>query len=157
MPKICIETIIHSSPSICFDLSRSIDLHILSTQQTNEKAIAGVTSGLINLNESVTWEATHFGIKQQLTSKIVAFEYSNFFRDIQERGIFKYFTHDYYFELQKDDSTLMIDIFDFESPLGVLGKLANKLLVANYMENLLVKRNQIIKEFAESEKHKLVI
>ena len=156
MPKIYLETIIHSCPSICFDLSRSIDLHVISTQQTNEKAIAGVTTGLINLNESVTWEATHFGIKQQLTSKIVAFEYPNYFRDIQERGIFKYFTHDHYFELQSNDSTLMIDKFEFESPLGVLGKLANKCLVTNYMKKLLVKRNQIIKEFAESEKYKLV-
>ncbi len=157
MTKIYIETTINASPSICFDLSRSIDLHIISTQQTNEKAIAGVTSGLINLNESVTWEAIHFGFKQQLTSKIVAFEYPNYFRDIQEKGIFKYFKHDHYFELQRNGKTLMIDIFEFESPLGFLGELANKLLVTRYMKKLLVKRNQIIKEFAESEKYKLVI
>ena len=73
MPVIELKTFIKCSIKICFDLSRSIDLHQLSTTQTNEKAIAGKTSGLINLDEFVTWQATHFRIKQKLTSKITAY------------------------------------------------------------------------------------
>ena len=68
MPRIVIETKIYAPIEICFDLSRSIDLHVVSTSQTNEIAIEGKTSGLINLNESVTWQATHFGIRQKLSS-----------------------------------------------------------------------------------------
>ena len=48
MPKIENKNGIKASIEIVFDLSRSIDLHILSTEQTNEKAIAGKTSGLIH-------------------------------------------------------------------------------------------------------------
>ena len=66
MPKIEITTEINSTLEICFDLARSIDLHKISTAKTNEEAISGRTTGLIELNESVTWEATHFGIKQKI-------------------------------------------------------------------------------------------
>ncbi|MFX8875810.1 hypothetical protein ABTM97_19785, partial [Acinetobacter baumannii] len=75
----------------CFDLARSIDLHQISTAETNEKAIAGKTNGLINLNETVTWEATHFGIRQKLTSKITKFDRPYHFRDEQVKGAFKCF------------------------------------------------------------------
>jgi hypothetical protein len=77
MPIIRLETFIEASQDIVFDLSRDIDLHQVSTAQTNEKAVAGKTSGLIGLNESVTWEARHFGILQQLTSKITKMDSPN--------------------------------------------------------------------------------
>ena len=73
MPKIEIHTEINSSIEICFDLSRSIDFHLISTSKTKEKAIAGRTSGLVQLNDTVTWEATHFGVRQKLTSLISGF------------------------------------------------------------------------------------
>lgn len=79
MPKIEIITEINSTIDICFDLSRSIDLHKISTAKTNEEAIAGRTTGLINLNETVTWQATHFGVRQKLTSQITAFNRPFFF------------------------------------------------------------------------------
>src|SRR5688500_8687803 len=98
MPLIELITPIHAPLERCFDLSRSIDLHKLSTSKTNEEAISGVTSGLIALNEEVTWKATHFGIEQTLTSKITAFEFPVFFRDEMVRGVFKKIKHDHRFE-----------------------------------------------------------
>lgn len=64
MPTIYLETVINADIKICFDLSRSIDLHQFSTVKTKEKAIAGITTGLVNTGDFVTWEAIHFGIKQ---------------------------------------------------------------------------------------------
>jgi len=72
MPKIILVTEINSTIEICFDLARSIDLHKISTAKKKEQAIAGKTSGLINLNEFVNWQATHFGIKQKRTSNFTA-------------------------------------------------------------------------------------
>ncbi len=149
MPTIKIQTIIKANKQIVFDLSRSIDLHKISTQQTNEEAIAGVTSGLIGMNQSVTWRAKHFGIYQNLTSKITAFEPPNYFVDEMEKGIFKRFKHEHIFK-EDQGQTLMIDVFDYESPLGILGQIADKLFLKKYMQNLLEKRNETIKEFAES-------
>ena len=56
MPKIEITTAIKAPLEICFDLARSIDLHKISTAKSKEQAIAGVTSGLIGMNETVTWQ-----------------------------------------------------------------------------------------------------
>ena len=156
MPTIEIETLIKSDINICFDLSRSIDLHKISTSKTNEEAIGGTTSGLINLNETVTWQATHFGIKQKLTSVITKFEKPFHFRDEQQKGAFKYFIHDHLFEV-KGENILMKDIFTFQSPFGLVGKLFDKLVLHNYMKTLLIKRNNTIKEFAESSKWKTVL
>ena len=155
MPIIRIETYIKADRQIAFDLSRSIDLHTLSTAQTNEEAIAGVTTGLIGMGDSVTWRAKHFGVYQNLTSKITAFESPRYFVDEMVKGAFKRFKHEHFFEKQ-DGGTLMIDVFDYDSPLGVLGKMADALFLKNYMTGLLTKRNEMIKEFAESEKWKEV-
>lgn len=149
MPIIKIHTNINSNIERCFDLARSIDLHKRSTPGTQEEAIAGVTTGLIGLNETVTWRAKHFGITQTLSSKITAFEYPFHFRDEMIQGVFKSIKHDHFFSIEPNGSTLMIDHFEFESPLGLLGHLANALFLKKYLTVLLTNRNAIIKEEAE--------
>lgn len=156
MPIIELETSINSPIEICFDLSRSIDLHRISTIGTNEEAIEGRTTGLIELGEHVTWQATHFGIRQKLTSKITAMEKPVHFRDEQQKGIFKFIVHDHYFE-QKSGHILMRDIFFFESPFGLIGRLFNKIILTRYLTKFLLRRNQMIKEYAESDKWKVVL
>ncbi|MCX6210026.1 MAG: SRPBCC family protein [Bacteroidetes bacterium] len=156
MHTIKLVTEINASIDICFNLSRSIDLHKISTAHTNEAAIAGTTTGLINLNETVTWQATHFGIKQRLTSKITAFNQPFYFRDEQVKGIFKSIYHEHIFE-QVGNKTIMTDVFKFQSPFGILGQLFNQLVLTNYLCKLLVNRNNIIKDFAETDKWKLIL
>lgn len=156
MPTIKLETHIRSGIETCFDLSRSIDLHQISTAGTNEKAIDGRTSGLINLNEFVTWRATHFGITQKLTTKITAFNRPYYFRDEQIKGIFKYIVHDHHFEVHTDH-VIMKDIFGFQSPVGFIGKFFDRIILTNYLRNFLLKRNAIIKEYAETEKWRTVL
>jgi ligand-binding SRPBCC domain-containing protein len=156
MPIIELETFIKSQIEICFDLSRSIDLHRLSTTGTNEEAVEGCTSGLIKLGEQVTWRATHFGIRQKLTSKITAMEKPVHFRDEQQKGIFKFIIHDHYFE-QKDGFILMKDVFFFESPFGPIGRLFDRIILTRYLTKFLLIRNEMIKEYAESEKWKAIL
>jgi len=150
MPKIELLTEINAPIEKVFDLSRSIDLHMESTKQTGERAIAGKTNGLIGLGETVTWRAKHFGIWQTLTSKIVEFEPPNLFVDEMVSGAFKGFRHEHNF-ITSGDQTIMKDIFEFESPLGILGRIFNKLILTPYMTKLLVKRNKVIKEAAEKQ------
>jgi len=132
-----------------FDLARSIDLHLDSMSQTGERAIAGRMSGLIQPGETVTWRAKHFGIWQTLTSKITRFNYPNSFTDEMITGAFKSFTHEHLF-IAINGQTVMKDVFSFESPLGIFGRLANFLFLGDYMTRLLEKRNEVIKRAAES-------
>lgn len=148
MPIIQTELHIQAPVEVCFDLARSIDIHAQSTSQTKERAIAGMTSGLIELGQSVTWEAVHFGIKQRLTAKIVAMQKPDYFIDEMVKGTFKRFTHTHEF-IAVQNGTRMIDTFDYASPLGWLGNLADVLFLEKYMRNFLVKRNLYIKQTAE--------
>ena len=149
MPKIELTTLINAPIEKVFDLSRSIDLHMESTKQTGERAIAGKTSGLIGLGETVTWRAKHFGIWQTLTSKIVEFDRPNLFVDEMVSGAFKSFRHEHRFT-SSGDQTIMKDIFEFETPLGILGSIFNKLILTHYMTKLLKERNRVIREAAQS-------
>lgn len=156
MPTIHLETRIKADIQICFDLSRSIDLHKIATAKTKETAIAGVTSGLIGLNETVTWQAFHLGFKQRLTSVITAFDSPHHFRDEQLKGIFHSFQHDHIFK-QESDCVLMIDNFKYRSPLGILGRIADSLFLKKYLEGFLLERNNIIKSYAESDRWKTLL
>lgn len=150
MPVIEIETEIHAPIERVFDLSRSIDLHVASTAHTGEQAVAGVTSGLIGLDQEVTWRAKHFGVWQRLTSRITAFERPTHFRDSLVQGAFQRFDHDHYFA-QKGEFTVLRDVFDFVSPLGLLGRIVDSLILTRYMRDLLVVRNDVIKQAAETD------
>ena len=150
MPRIELATVIAAPIERVFDLARSIDLHSDSMAHTGERAVGGVTSGLIGLGEMVTWRARHFGVWQGLTSRITLYERPTLFGDAMVSGAFRRFDHEHRFETQPDGSTLMRDVFDYTSPLGVLGHVADVLFLAHYMRSLLERRNAMLKETAES-------
>jgi len=149
MPLIRLETAINAPAERCFDLSLSVDLHRHSVAHTHERPIAGVTSGMMKCGESVTWEAVHFGIKQRLTSKITAYERPYRFTDEMAEGIFQEMIHLHEF-VPQPPGTLMIDLFTFRAPLGILGRVAEVLVLTHYMKGLLLRRNRYLKQVAEA-------
>ena len=120
MPTIRLETYINAPIERCFDFSLSVDLHRHSVAHTHERPIVGVTTGVMKLGDTVTWEAVHFGIKQYLTSKITAYERPYRFTDEMVQGTFQEITHLHEF-VPRPPGTLMIDLFAFRAPLGILG------------------------------------
>jgi ligand-binding SRPBCC domain-containing protein len=150
MPLIELETLIRAPVERCFDLARSIDFHERTAAETQERAVAGRTKGLIELGEEVTFSARHFGVRQRLTSKITAFDRPWHFRDEMLRGAFAVLRHDHRFEA-RDDATLMRDEFYFEAPLGLLGRIAERAVLVRYMTEFLRVRAQILRDHAESD------
>jgi ligand-binding SRPBCC domain-containing protein len=149
MALIRMETYINAPIERCFDLSLSVDLHRHSVAHTQERPVAGVTSGIMKLGDTVTWEAVHFGIKQHLTSQITAYERPYRFTDEMLKGAFHDITHFHEF-VPKLPGTLMIDLFEFHAPLGFLGTLAETLFLTRYMKGLLITRNRYLKQVAEA-------
>jgi ligand-binding SRPBCC domain-containing protein len=150
MQTIQLETKIAAPPERCFLLSLNIDLHKESTAQTSERAIAGVTHGLIGPNETVTWQGRHFGLMLTHETLISKYECPHHFQDTMLRGMFKSFEHDHYFDFLSDGSTLMRDELRFAAPLGPLGWVAETLVLRRYLRSFLVERNGLIKTVAES-------
>jgi ligand-binding SRPBCC domain-containing protein len=149
MALIRVEVEIVASPALCFDLARSVDVHVASAKASGERAVAGVTTGLLNLGDEVTWRGRHFGVMQELTSRITALDRPRHFRDEMVRGTFTRLIHDHYFD-QTPAGTRMRDVFDFTAPWGVLGRLAERLLLTNYLRRFLEERAQVLKGLAES-------
>ena len=115
---------------------------------TGERAVAGRTSGLIELGEQVTWEARHFGVRQRFTSRITAFDRPRYFQDSMIRGAFRSFVHDHYFEPCADGTNIR-DVLTFRSPLGFVGAVVDRLIMSGYLRRLLVRRNDVVKGILE--------
>jgi len=146
--KIRVEIVIRAPLERCFDAARDLDLHVRSMAHTGERAVAGRTSGLIELGEEVTWRARHFGVMQHFTSRITAFERPYHFQDAMQRGAFRSFVHDHFFR-DEDGATRMIDEIAFAAPLGILGVIAEKLFLRRYLERLIRDRAVAIKDAIE--------
>ena len=149
MPRIELTTRIAAPVQRCFDLARSVELHVRSTSATGECAIAGKTTGLLAFGDRVTWRARHFGIWQTLTSRISAFDRPAYFRDSMVRGAFRRLDHDHFFT-EDTGGTVMRDVFEYCAPLGPLGWLAERLFLTRYLRRFLETRNQELKTVAES-------
>lgn len=156
MPNIHLTTFIAAPVERVFDLSRSINLHMVSMRHTQEKAIAGRVHGLIEAGETVSWQAKHLFKLRYLTVKITAMQPFDFFEDEMVKGDFTSMKHQHHFKAVAN-GTIMIDVFDFESPYGRIGRLVNKVFLTSYMKRLLENRNTVIKDYAESDKWKAVL
>ncbi|GAB6988679.1 SRPBCC family protein [Paenibacillus pini] len=150
MVTVTTNTVIDAPISLCFDLARDIDLHTQTVwKHTKERAIAGTISGKINGGEMVTFEATHFFIKQRLTSRVIEFRSPYYFVDEMMKGTFKSMKHEHTFE-ERSGKTLMVDTLTFTAPFGVLGWVVERLILKNYMKRFLEHRNRQLKMVAES-------
>lgn len=156
MPTIHLTTFMAAPVERVFDLSRNISLHKLSMQKTGEEAISGVTSGLIKKDETVTWKAKHLYKTRFFTSKIIEMNPHEKFTDKMIKGDFIFYEHEHFFK-PVDNGTIVIDIINFETPYGYLGKLVNQFYLTGYLEKLIIHRNEIIKQYAEGEKWKALL
>ena len=148
MTTLTLTTVIHASIGICFDLARSIDLHKESMLQSNEKAVGGRMTGLIEEGEFVTWEAIHFFVRQRLTSKITKMEIPFYFKDVMIEGAFVSMEHEHYFQSIKGVTT-MTDQFYYKVPFGLIGKVFDFFILKKYMIKILTIRNEAIRKSAE--------
>lgn len=150
MPIIILDTYVKAPIGMCFDFSRDVEIHTQTTSQTLERAVGGITTGLLKKGDEVTWEAIHFGVKQKLTAKISEMNEPYTFTDVMVKGVFQSFTHTHEF-IENDSGTIMKDTFEYKSPFGILGQLADRLFLEKYMRNFLVSRANELKKIAEIE------
>jgi ligand-binding SRPBCC domain-containing protein len=150
MTQINLSTRIKAPIKTAFDISRNIDVHQQSAGKTNEKAIDGVTSGLINFNETVTWRGKHFGIYITHKSRMTTMDFYTYFVDEMEEGMFKYFKHEHFFE-EENGTTIMIDKLCYSTPYGVFGKLFDALFLKKHLTNFIIERNKVLKDLSEKQ------
>jgi ligand-binding SRPBCC domain-containing protein len=147
MTVVVVKTHIAAPIELCFDLARDVDVHCQTARSTQER-IVFASRRRMELGDCVTFEGVHFGIRQQLSGRIVAYERPLFFVDEMTRGAFNRMRHEHFFQAQHG-GTLMIDRLDFASPLGVCGIIADVLFVKAHLRRFLWRRNRVLKHMAE--------
>jgi hypothetical protein len=145
-------TVVDAPIQRCFDLARSVEVHLIANVHSGEQALAvgGITSGLVGLGQQVTWRAKHFGFWHNLTSETTALELPSHFQVTMIQGIFRSMQADHLFRALPSGATEMKDIFAIAAPLPFLGPLAEALFLRRYMLALVRERNAVIKQIAES-------
>ena len=141
MPDIVLTTLIAAPPEACFALSLSVDAHTQSMGDSGERAVGGVTSGAMQLDDSVTWRARHFGLPFTMTSRITEYDAPDSFVDEQTSGPFRRWRHEHRF-VASEGGTVMTDLVEFEAPLGAIGRRVSRLVLTRYMTQLLEERNR---------------
>ena len=153
MVAVRVSTNIRAPLERCFLLSLSIDLHQESASGTQERAVAGVTQGIIGPGETVTWTGRHFGLMLTHKSVISGYSRPSFFQDSMVQGAFRSFVHDHFFE-EAPGGTRMRDELRFEAPFGPLGRVVERLLLRQHMLMFVRERNNVIRLTAEADEAK---
>jgi ligand-binding SRPBCC domain-containing protein len=148
MASIRVETVIQAPMDRCFDLARSVEAHLASTAKTKERVVDGRKEGLFELGDSVTWEATYFGLRMRQGSTITRSEPPHVFVDEGTTGPLGNFRHVHQF-VPEHGATLMVDTFEYELPTSLGGRLADRLLVERRLRRLLTDRAAYLKAEAE--------
>ncbi len=150
MPTITLVTEIHAPIGLCFDLCRDLEVHTRTVAHTRERLVGEKTSGLAELEDVLTFEATHLGVRQRLSSLITELERPHLFADEAVSGAFQSLRHVHTFA-EVPGGTLMRDALTWTSPLGLLGTVADRLFLTRYMLGFLAIRNRNLKAICEVE------
>lgn len=150
VPCFRLQTVIAAPVGECFALSLSVDAHAASMSGAGERAVGGVTRGVMGPGDTVTWRARHFGIVFRMTSAITEYDYPDRFVDEQQRGPFRRWRHEHTFTALPGGAVQMTGTVEFRSPLGPLGGMADRLVLGHYMPHLLRRRNTWLKNTLEA-------
>lgn len=136
-----------------FDLARSVDLYLAKDGESQkESTLAGRTTGLRTVGESVTWKVGRLGNRQTMTTEITEMEEPKLFLEVMSQGEFKSFAHRRSFELDASgDTTTMLDEITYTLGFGILGKAVANLLLTAYLRESVRKHNNELKAIAESD------
>ena len=150
MPLILLSTLIRAAPAVCFDWARDAQLHVESAAQTGERIVAGRATGLWQLNDEITFEGRHLGVRQRFSARVIAMQRPQFFVDEMTRGAFASMKHTHLFEALPGAKTRMTDIVEWRAPLGWAGALATDKLLEAHLSRFLRRRAWHLKTRAES-------
>ena len=149
MSTIIIETRIRAPIELCFDLARDVNAHAESAAFTSERVVEpGRAQGLLEIGDIIAFEGRHFGITQRFVARITALDRPYRFVDEMVQGAFKRLRHVHEFKFT-DGATIMRDTLEWESPLGILGRLADLLFLRRHMRWFVATKQNDLKRIAE--------
>lgn len=96
--------------------------------------------------DEVHFNMTRFGLSQSIRFKIEDLLVGSRITYRQSEGVFRAWTHTMKFEEHSPETTLVTDLVDYQVPMGILGFLADDLILKGDMSRVLRQRLQKAKE-----------
>ncbi len=144
------EVHIHAPAERCFDLARSVDLHVDSAAEIAARAVGGRMHGLSGAGDATIWSARFCGVRFEMTTRLEDFSRPTRFGDRLTRGLPRRFEHVYRFEPTPEGGCAVSDELTFEAPFPLLGRWLERLYFARRMRQLVRQRLEHIKGIAEN-------
>ena len=135
----------------CFDLARSVDLHVDSATDIAARAIDGKTHGLSGAGDETKWSARFCGVRFAMTTRVGDFAPPMGFGDRLTRGLLRQFGHVYRFTPLPGGGCTMMDELTIEAPFGPLGRLMERFYLSRRMTSLVRRRLEYIQRVAEGD------
>ena len=151
MTTIRYEVSVRAPMERCFDLARSVDLHVDSSTGIGARAIGGRRGGLSGEGDETVWSARFFGVRFSMTTRIEGSEFPVRFGDRMTRGRLRRFEHVYRFRALPDGGCAMSDELVVEAPFGPVGRWIERLYLTRRMDELVRSRLERIKRIAEGD------
>ncbi len=151
MATIRCEVSVQASVERCFDLARSVDLHVDSSTGIGARAMGGRRGGLSGEGDHTVWSARFFGVRFAMTTRIEDFASPARFGDRMTRGLLRKFEHVYRFRPLPGGGCGMSDELTVEAPFGPLGRWMERLYLTRRMDGLVCSRLEHIKRVAEGD------
>lgn len=147
--RIVVDTFIKAPPARCFDLALDVEAHAESAAFSGERVtLPGKTSGKLEAGDLLTFEGRHLGIRQRFTVKFTQVDRPRQFTDEMIHGIFRRLLHVHEFH-PRDGGTLMRDLLEWETPLGLLGRLADLVYLRRHMRWFVTTKQLNLKRIIE--------
>jgi ligand-binding SRPBCC domain-containing protein len=156
MPRIHLTTFIAAPVERVFDLSRHLALYKLLFHNRKESFSSGAGSSLLAKGETISIISKHAGKSRMSMIKITDLQKPLQFTEEQVKGDLEKFRHEHHFK-KVENGTIVIDLVEFGGPKDILGKIFGKIYFRKYLEELLRRRNDVIRNYAETEKWRAVL
>ena len=156
MPRLHLTTFIAAPVERVFDLSRNLTLYKLIFQNRKEGFSSGAASNLLAKGETVSIVSKLAGKSRMSIIRVMDMQRPLSFTEEQVKGDLDIYRHEHHFK-SIENGTIVIDLVDFGSTRDMLGKLFGKFYLKKYLEELLRRRNEMVRTYAESEKWRAVL
>lgn len=156
MSFIHITTFIKAPVDRVFDLCRNTTIYRKALHGGNETLSASASDVLVKEGDTVTLSAKHLGKVRALTARVIELSKHEKFVEEQVKGDLKSFRHEHYFK-PVENGTIVIDMVKMEEPRDAVGGFLGKWFMKKYFEKILHKRNELVKQYAESDKWRTIM
>jgi ligand-binding SRPBCC domain-containing protein len=156
MASIHLTTFIAAPIERVFDLSRHLAIYKQVFQSRKAEFRSGAASSLLSPGETISVLGKIAGKNRMTMLKLTKLQRPLSFTEEQVKGDLESYKHEHHFK-PAQNGTIVIDILEYGPPRDMIGRIVARIRMKKYLEEFIGKRNETIRNYAETEKWRAVL